>query len=773
MALTQEQINQVRQALSIGKSEINKPVAKNNISGGISEQTKNALLQIKAQRELKEQPVEKKKGLLEGIGERRGSEVVKSIQAQQRGEQGLLSTIGQVGGQVLGGTSDVIFGTATKALSAITPDFIEKPVKELASKAVSSIFATETGKNLAEKLQQFDESDTKTTRNLKALLGAGELALDVTGVGLGTKAVEKTALKTAEKVSSKLAERQLTKLPAKVSKSEKIYERATDVAPSAKKGYETKFNESISKALLERRIFIEAEGNKLKTGTAISKIDDELIEKLETQLQQVLNTSDKSFSLENTLRKYVEKLDSSTKLEAEKSAELAKAINFIKEQTKKGFELDASSYNELKRKFNRYFDKADSAANNAARDLQSVIREEIVNAFPNNKIITTINNEYSKLLELKKALVKMNDKVVKGGLMGKKINQIIGAIAASKLPVIGPFLGYEIAGRLTDFLLNPERLTSKAISQLKKLGVVPQDLLVQEDVLKFLQQDLKKQLEGVGDTLRLPVGKTKVPEMSSITTPIGNNPNLLPYKTVIDSKASKIGTTIQPEKKQLLLPQGTGITGKTIIPPAPTYIEPKAKIIGSTVRDTVEKKSLPIKKTSKTVDTLIQEAKKYKSAEEFVEAKFNQKPEYGMSHRPSWENMPPASNLLEGDAIPKDVYEHPEWSIASGRNFMNDLPAKESWSALQKIRNKPDATITVYRAGQSDKLNIGDWITFSKNYAKDSIEGNVEKVRSYKIKARDAIFAGDDINEFGYYPKSQLTDIWNKANKKKLPKKPN
>jgi len=166
-----------------------------------------------------------------------------------------------------------------------------------------------------------------------------------------------------------------------------------------------------------------------------------------------------------------------------------------------------------------------------------------------------------------------------------------------------------------------------------------------------------------------------------------------------------------------------------------------------------------------TVQPLAQEARKCKSAEEFVKAQFDKKPEYGMSHRPSWEGMPPAHNLLEGDAIPRDVYEHPEWSIASGRNVKTDVSARESWTALQKIRDNPDADITIYRAGRENKLNTGDWVTFSKEYAKQSLEGDVEKVYSFKVKAKDVIFAGDDINEFGYYPKSQLTDIWNQANK--------
>lgn len=164
---------------------------------------------------------------------------------------------------------------------------------------------------------------------------------------------------------------------------------------------------------------------------------------------------------------------------------------------------------------------------------------------------------------------------------------------------------------------------------------------------------------------------------------------------------------------------------------------------------------------------LLEEAKNYETVDAFIEVVFNKKPEYGMSHRPNWEDMPRAHALTEGDAVPNDVYEHPEWSIASGRNINTDQAAKESWEALLSIKGKPDAEVTVYRATRKDQLNIGDWITFSKAYAEDSVEAP-EQVYSFKVKASDVVFAGDDINEFGYYPRSILTDIWNEAHSGKF-----
>lgn len=64
-----------------------------------------------------------------------------------------------------------------------------------------------------------------------------------------------------------------------------------------------------------------------------------------------------------------------------------------------------------------------------------------------------------------------------------------------------------------------------------------------------------------------------------------------------------------------------------------------------------------------------------------------------------------------------------------------------------------------------DEFNPGDWISLSKKYANGESLQEGTNVYAKKVKAKDVQFAGDSINEFGYYPESQLTEIWNKANK--------
>lgn len=151
--------------------------------------------------------------------------------------------------------------------------------------------------------------------------------------------------------------------------------------------------------------------------------------------------------------------------------------------------------------------------------------------------------------------------------------------------------------------------------------------------------------------------------------------------------------------------------------------------------------------------------------------------EYMMAHRPT-ETKVYASDISKtdnledytnGEFMPKDVYQHPEWYFN-----MNEDYSKESYKVLSKIKGNPDAEITIYRATPGIDINAGDWVTLSKKYAEyhnnsqfDGKGNIVEKV----VKAKDVQFAGDDINEFGYFPSEiEKTSSENELNKTKIKK---
>ena len=134
------------------------------------------------------------------------------------------------------------------------------------------------------------------------------------------------------------------------------------------------------------------------------------------------------------------------------------------------------------------------------------------------------------------------------------------------------------------------------------------------------------------------------------------------------------------------------------------------------------------------------------SNELYIENKGNKPKDYKMWHRPSQE-YGDGSNF---EANMSGVFEHPEWYMDMSKAYN-----KESLEALRKVRNNPDAEITVYRATPGNDINPGDWITPSKKYAEFHNESQLDgkgNIVEKKIKVNEMLWGGDDINEFGYYP---------------------
>lgn len=189
--------------------------------------------------------------------------------------------------------------------------------------------------------------------------------------------------------------------------------------------------------------------------------------------------------------------------------------------------------------------------------------------------------------------------------------------------------------------------------------------------------------------------------------------------------------------------------------------------------------------------------------------------EYGMEHRPpSPDSGAPLHDVTGGgDYYPDDFYG------PNGLKYYGtgeDVADRESYNVIQSVKNKPNATVTIYRAipknlSNSEKLakveadmaaylkrgtlpkdaitsdgsawydkayeirdslrskpdekiekieiNSGDWVTLSKKYAKDHGESALNgdyKIISKKVKAKELFTNGDSLNEFGYWKDGQV-----------------
>lgn len=179
-------------------------------------------------------------------------------------------------------------------------------------------------------------------------------------------------------------------------------------------------------------------------------------------------------------------------------------------------------------------------------------------------------------------------------------------------------------------------------------------------------------------------------------------------------------------------------------------------------------KSLEVKNADKkesisTEDDLIKEAKKYKTADEFIKNNLN-KTDYRSAHQ-----------LSLSDSITADKIDIPKLKedIRARNGYLNNYNLSDL-KKLEKLKNNPNADVKIFRASPKNELNDGDWVTTDRNYANDIKRQNGGKVYEYTVKVKDLRFPKDTetlpslsmASTFSYSPKTrELNNIWNKANK--------
>lgn len=164
----------------------------------------------------------------------------------------------------------------------------------------------------------------------------------------------------------------------------------------------------------------------------------------------------------------------------------------------------------------------------------------------------------------------------------------------------------------------------------------------------------------------------------------------------------------------------------------------------------------------KVADPLVAEAKKYKSAEEFVKA-HEQSDLMDLSDR----------NKHRFGRIWNETGEGIQDLTDISKQYSKDL--KYTPDANVPIVLNPEQTVTIFRSvpkGIKD-IEAGDYVSFSKNYAASHERGGLIKL---EVPAKDVIWQGNDFNEWVYSPQkirkqypNGLKDVWKEANTIKTP----
>jgi hypothetical protein len=129
-------------------------------------------------------------------------------------------------------------------------------------------------------------------------------------------------------------------------------------------------------------------------------------------------------------------------------------------------------------------------------------------------------------------------------------------------------------------------------------------------------------------------------------------------------------------------------------------------------------------------------------------------PDYRMNHRPLKVENGAAQLNKAYEVFGQDIYGPNALQYFGG----GDPRETKTVAALKRLRDNPDAEVTIYRGVPADAtggIAKGDWVTLDKDVAQDYANlkpGQKGKVLTMKVKAKDVTTWPDSLLEFGYYP---------------------
>lgn len=195
------------------------------------------------------------------------------------------------------------------------------------------------------------------------------------------------------------------------------------------------------------------------------------------QLHQKLNEElakdpNQQFDLKNIGRKAKAELRTSIKNDTEfknAAADIDEQINDA--INARGRFVTGSDLNNFKQgMWSVGYNQLKPTAQSTARKIGFIAKEAIEKAYPNSNI-AGLNELSGKYATLNHLLENAHGRVVAGGRLGKYVANTIGAVAGSKIPVVGPILGAHVGGKVSDFIYAPARASASAAAKAGKAGI--------------------------------------------------------------------------------------------------------------------------------------------------------------------------------------------------------------------------------------------------------------------------------------------------------------
>ncbi len=368
-----------------------------------------------------------------------------------------------------------------------------------------------------------------------------------------------------------------------VEKAKNLYNKAIDVSAPKVRDFQENIGKSLGEFLAEEQIPLRSINNaKAQVLDTIEarKIAGQRVAEMAAQKEPILAIRPQSdIDLGKIANEAAAELKKTIRNQTELKNRLADIEELIGNEIETyGGLVDGSTADRIKSgMWSIGYDMGKPTRNKTARVLGNKLKVALEKAYKGvegEDILKSINKKEGEYLSAITALGQKggaHGKVIRGGLLGRSLNQISGVIAGGTVGsvggplsgVLGSLAGGAASGRLNDFLLDPERLTMKAMKMLQKNGEIPEYLRTLEDAKQFLEYARSQPAP-----LQLGPGAMRMPAAGErgysgfIKAPA---PTQLPYEIRPGQRALPTGRT--PGEIPILMGQGT------------TY-EPSARIIG-------------------------------------------------------------------------------------------------------------------------------------------------------------------------------------------------
>lgn len=315
---------------------------------------------------------------------------------------------------------------------------------------------------------------------------------------------------------------------AQATKAKEIYSKALNVGKSEIQRFETKRGktgviDNIVKNLVEMEAPLESQGGKIRTNRA-QTIFEEAMDTLDNNLDEVLATkNDEVLDMYKLRDETLAKIKQLPKLEADKNAQIREFTKmFNAELSARGRYINPQQTNQLKRVlWKKGYNQMQPTAQETARLFGNSAKTAIEQKFPDNKIVQTLNGTMGEFQEAITFLKKIDGNVEVGGRLGNALNKISGTIVGSQFGPFGSILGYEVGGRLSEYVNDPSRLTQKAFKEMQKSGIMPRYIKTLNEAQDFLKDSfIKSKLQPKMPTA-LPPAAGGVYEAPPISMPGG------------------------------------------------------------------------------------------------------------------------------------------------------------------------------------------------------------------------------------------------------------